>query len=663
MKVLTWPGKIVCWLVVMGLALSPSTALTPPATPEVHPVYLPLIVGGKPSLHGQPSWGSPIAVSPSNGEVWVVNPDAGSVSVMDGVHFEKIAEIPVGEEPWSLAIAPDGSSVYVLDRARGTLVVLDAFAKAPQAALSVGAEPGNIALTPGGRRAYITLTASDQAIVVDLQSLDILTTIQVAPRPFGVAVTNDGDETEIDERVYLTHLQAFPLPGSEPGRDDGRAGMVTVLDAGTNQIVQEIHLTPDVHGFPNLLMSITLWGQKAWLPLVRSAPDLPRGLTTTVFAAVSVIDLAHGVEDIPANLPLNDQEIFGSPVNNPVAAIPALDGRTLYIVLAGSNLVEIVDISAPMQPRLVKFLPIGSNPRGLALSPDGHWGYSMNYLSRSVTVLDLEALAWEAEIPVTGETLPPDVLQGKILFNSAMDPRLSQGSWMSCASCHPDGGSDGVTWAFPDGLRQTPPLWNIYQTLPWHWSAALDEAQDVEDTIQRIQHGLGLAPGIDPPLLGMTNLGRSEDLDALAAFLEAGIRTPTMSPPGDVSAGRELFRSAGCAACHGGPNWTISHLPGLPETLDPDGNGMIDDVLIDVGTLGERDLRGASGFDPPSLLNVGLTAPYLHDGSMPDLTMLLASGHPDPQGDGNYLCTAEIEALVRFLRSIGPATPPVEISN
>jgi len=498
---------------------------------------------------------------------------------------------------------------------------------------------------------------------VDLQSLGILTSIQVAPRPFGVAVTNDGDETEFDEKVYLTHLQAFPLPGSEPGRDDGRVGLVTVLDAGTNQIEQEIHLAPDTHGFPNLLMGITLRDQKAWLPLVRAAPDLPRGLTTTVFAAVSVLDLTRGVEDIPANLALNDQDVFGSPVNNPVAVVPAQDGSRLYIVLAGSNLVEVVDISTPTQPSLVKFLPVGSNPRGLALSPDGHWGYSMNYLSRSVTVLNLEALAWETEIPVTGETLPPDVLRGKILFNSAVDPRLSQGSWLSCASCHPDGGSDGVTWVFPDGLRQTPPLWNSHQTLPWHWSAAMDEAQDVEDTIQRIQHGLGLAPGIDPPLLGTPNQGRSDDLDALVAFLEAGIRTPNLSSPGDVSAGQELFHSTGCTACHGGSTWTSSHLPGLPGTLDPDGNGMIDVALFDVGTLSERDLRGANGFDPPSLLNVGLTAPYLHDGSMPDLTVLLASGHPDPQGGGNHLNAAEIDALVRFLGSIGPTTLPVDISN
>ncbi len=283
----------------------------------------------------------------------------------------------------------------------------------------------------------------------------------------------------------------------------------------------------------------------------------------------------------------------------------------------------------------------------------------MNYLSRSVTVLDLDQLTNVAEVPVTHETLGAQMLRGKRLFNTATDPRMGRGSWMSCASCHVDGGSDGVTWIFPDGTRQTPPLWNAGQTLPWHWSAALDEPQDVETTIRGIQLGIGLLPGPMPPLLGTPMAGRSPDLDALAAYLVSGIRPPNVPAPTTAAAlGRQLFQSNGCAACHGGPTWTASSLGGTPGTLDPDQNGMVDATLDKVGTLNPRDLRGAAGFDPPSLLDVGLTAPYLHDGSMPTLEALLRSGHPHP-GSGNHLSAAEVSALAAFLRSIGPNTPPI----
>ncbi|MCB0112974.1 MAG: c-type cytochrome, partial [Caldilineaceae bacterium] len=397
-------------------------------------------------------------------------------------------------------------------------------------------------------------------------------------------------------------------------------------------------------------------------------PDAPVGLTTTVFAAVSSLALSEDevTEDANAYLPLNDQEIFGSPVNNPVAAVPSPDGERLYVVLAGSDLLEVIDVADPTAPRLVRFLATGRNPQGIAVRQDGARGYVLNALSRSVNVFDLAALTLRNEIIVTGETLDAATLRGKILFNHAADPRLSQGSWISCASCHPNGGADGVTWLFPDGIRQTPPLWNAAATLPWHWSAALDEAQDVETTIEEIQHGVGLAPGTTN-LLGAPLAGRSEDLDALAAYMTHGIRPPNLPDTANGDAiddaaarGRQLFAEQGCHTCHGGPQWTISALPGPAGTLDADANGMIDAVLRDVGTLNPRDRRGATGFDVPSLLGVGLTAPYFHDGSMPTLTELLAHGHPNATPNSIALTPTDIADLVVFLRTIDAATPPID---
>jgi YVTN family beta-propeller protein len=650
-----------------GVTYKPSMACGTTTRMATH-IFLPMILQengtGIPlptptsGLEGRPSWGGPIAVSPVDATVWVVNPDAGSVTVMDAVRLEKIAEVPIGREPWSLAIAPDGRTIYIVDRAAGTLVVIDAYTHSVRASIPVGPEPGTIALNPTGSKAYVTVTSADEVAVVNTGRLELSACIPVAPKPYAIAITNDGDHEDADEQVYVTHLLALPRPGGSEATDDGREGRVTMIDAGRQHIVRQITLAPDAHGFPNLLRGIALAGKRAWVPVVRASPALPNRLTTTAFAAVVALDLDTGSENPSAHLPLNDQDIFGSPVNNPVAAVPAPDGGTLYAVLAGSDLVEVIDVSDPDQPRLVKFLPAGSNPRGLALSQDGRRGYVMSYLSRSVTVLDLENLKWIAEVPVTVETLEPEVLRGKILFNNASNPKLTQGSWLSCASCHPDSGSDGVTWMFPDGPRQTPALWYAGQTRPWHWSAALDEPQDVEETIKVIQHGLGLAPGADPPLLGTPNAGRSADLDALAAFLERGIRAPALPPSEDVALGRSLFEATGCTACHGGATWTTSALPGPPGTLDPDGNGMVDAVLREVGTLNPGDVRGQTGFDPPSLLHVRLTAPYLHDGSMPTLEALLASGHPDPHGSGNGLDDKAIAALVDFLRAIEADTTP-----
>ncbi|MEZ4638680.1 MAG: hypothetical protein R2856_27585 [Caldilineaceae bacterium] len=487
-----------CLIIVLLVVLSPRVDAAQHADPP-SPLFLPIIAHVIPPpapTDGRPSWSAPLALSADEHTLWAVNADAGSITAVDTETETVVAEIAVGEEPVALAVAPDDRAIYVVDAAAGALTIVDARTYTVTAMLDVGPEPAGIALSPSGRTAYVALTAADEIVVVDLAARRIVHRVAVAAKPYAIAVTDDADAADNDETVLVTHFWARPRADGEPARDDGREGVVSRIRAADHG-VGEIVLPPNENGFANLIAGVALHQDRAWLPHLRAAPDAPVGLTTTVFAAVSSLALSEDevTEDANAYLPLNDQEIFGSPVNNPVAAVPSPDGERLYVVLAGSDLLEVIDVADPTAPRLVRFLATGRNPQGIAVRQDGARGYVLNALSRSVTVFDLAALTLRNEIIVTGETLDAATLRGKILFNHAADPRLSQGSWISCASCHPNGGADGVTWLFPDGIRQTPPLWNATATLPWHWSAALDEAQDVETTIEEIQHGVGLAPG------------------------------------------------------------------------------------------------------------------------------------------------------------------------
>ena len=49
-----------------------------------------------------------------------------------------------------------------------------------------------------------------------------------------------------------------------------------------------------------------------------------------------------------------------------------------------------------------------------------------------------------AETPVVAvETLSPQVLAGKRIFYNSADERMAAEGYISCASCHLDGGQDG----------------------------------------------------------------------------------------------------------------------------------------------------------------------------------------------------------------------------
>ena len=231
---------------------------------------------------------------------------------------------------------------------------------------------------------------------------------------------------------------------------------------------------------------------------------------------------------------------------------------------------------------------------------------------------------------------------------------MSTLGWMSCASCHFDGGSDGTTWLTPEGPRQTMPLWALERTgPPFHAAATRDEVQDFHEDVERLMRGSGLLSGLANPLLGTPNGGRSAELDALAEFVLHGVRVPAAPPAAAAAArGREVFVTAGCVACHGGPGWTRNVLPGPVGTLAPNGESVVRDALVDVGTFRpESGPLGVDGFKVPTLLGVHASAPYLHDGSAADLHAVLSN-----VTHVGLLEAAQVDDLVAFLRSIDAFT-------
>jgi len=257
---------------------------------------------------------SPIAITSDNKFVWSANPDNNSVSVFEVIppptELQKVAEVPVGTEPWCVAITPDNAKVYVTNQVSGTVSVINQATRAVLKTVKVGTEPFGCALTPDGSRLYVTNISSDNVSVIDTATDTLLTTIQnVGPRPRGIAITGDGltDGLTGELKVYVTQFLSErpadndprPLTQSE-GRDDGRVGRVTVIDATLNQVIKTIVLNPlaNVGGFlsdgstldrepltgvfdnvtgafPNLLESIVIKGTLAYLPNTCSSPNGP----------------------------------------------------------------------------------------------------------------------------------------------------------------------------------------------------------------------------------------------------------------------------------------------------------------------------------------------------------------------------------------------------
>ena len=604
----------------------------------------------------------------ANPRVWLVNQDNDSVSVFDAVLRSRLAEIEVGFSPRHIAIAPDGRA-WVTNKSSASISVISpgVWQVLQTIALPRGSRPHGLVFSPDGLSAYVTLEATGQLIKLDPATGAVLGAIDVGPTPRQLAVTANS------ATVLVSRFITPPLPGEGTAvvqttlAGFQRGGEVIAVDAASftmNQVVVLQHSdkadsTVQGRGIPNSLAApvISPDGTTAWVPSKQD--NIKRGLLrdglnldfqNTVRAVASRINLTTMSEDYAARVDFDNSSLASAGVFHPT-------GAYLFVALPTSRFIAVVD---PISAQELFRVDAGRAPDGLAISTDGRQLFVSNFMDRTVGIYDLSPLisfgSWQMPLlatlsAVTTDKLPPAVLAGKQLFYDARDTRLARDSYMSCATCHDEGGTDGRTWDFTglgEGLRNTISLKGKGAGHgPLHWSANFDEGQDFEGQIRSFAGGTGLMSdalyfaGTRSQPLGDVKAGQSADLDALAAYLASlntfepsPWRTPTGALTADALAGRPVF-AAKCAVCHAGAAMTDSE----PNALQ------------NVGTLkASSGLRlGATlpGLDTPTLRDAFATAPYLHDGSAATLADAITA-HTTVS-----VTPTELTQLAAFVRQAG----------
>jgi YVTN family beta-propeller protein len=607
-----------------------------------------------------------------NDRVWTVNPDNDSVSVVDTVTRAKLAEIPVGVSPRCIAIAPNGS-IWVTNHLSSTLSIISSQSLTVLNTLSLprGSGPFGLVFSPIDAAAFVTLEESGKLLKLDSNTGTVLSMSEIGTNVRHLSITGDGAS------IFASRFITRRINGEQSASVDttGQGGEVLELNPITNSIIRTMILShserPDTsisaRGIPNYLGAPTVSpdGLSAWVPSkqdnikrgkLRDNNDLTHDMS--VRAIASRIDLAGRTEDMSARIDFDNAGMPGAIAFDPW-------GIYAFVALEASRSVAVFDLWNRRE--IIRF-PAGRAPQGLTLSPDGETLYVYNFMDRTVSIHDVSALiqGLSAFPPapvivstIAEEKLPAQVLIGKQLFYDAKDNRLALQEYLSCASCHNDGGQDGRVWdftGFGEGLRNTISLRGHGGTSqgPLHWSANFDEVQDFENQIRTFAEGTGLISGSPHPPLGTPNAGRSPDLDAISAYLQSlnqSDRSPLRESDGSLSstarAGEWVFRTLDCASCHGGTAFTRSAAGSLPNigTLKP--------------SSGTRLGGNLSGIDIPTLRGIWNTAPYLHDGSAATLAQAVTAHQ------GVTINTTDLTNLVAYLGSIDdqPATAPLPMTQ
>jgi cytochrome c peroxidase len=316
-----------------------------------------------------------------------------------------------------------------------------------------------------------------------------------------------------------------------------------------------------------------------------------------------------------------------------------------------------VDKTIPDNDPHARVVVEGGAPSAIALSGDESTAFvyarSTNDLM-SVRLGDRVGKLEHSPIPfvhLTDDTLSKEAVKGKRLFYDANDFTMSGG--LACAGCHPDGRDDGFVWgelgsaeqrsfhAVPISHlggnselgvpRQTPMLAGRVTAIgPYGWHA---ESKTLED---RIRDGFGIhrwsgggyLPTMDRP-------------KAIATFLREGL----VAPPHDdgpltdeEKRGKEVFESdaTGCTTCHASAHEFTDRTPReLPRKAEV------------YGFFTEKE----RAFKTPSLLFVGGTPPYFHDGRAKNLDEVIEL-NGDVMGHTSGLSHDDRGALVAYLKRL-----------
>jgi len=305
----------------------------------------------------------------------------------------------------------------------------------------------------------------------------------------------------------------------------------------------------------------------------------------------------------------------------------------------------------------------------------------MKKLTFFLLILFSPILVWAYEpiipIPRTVEYDENKALLGKRLFSETL---LSSDNTVSCHSCHDFnfGGAESKPVSIGVynrvGNLNAPTVLNSYFNFRQFWNGrAIDLKEqakgplhniiEMDMTVEKVEKVLNAHDeylGLFKQVYGKVPITFELVVDAIAEF-EKALFTPDSIFDrylrGEIELSKTekkgyiLFKTLGCISCHNGINIGGNSFQYI-GAINPLENEVKGDLYEISG-----DPFDKNRFKVPSLRNIALTAPYLHDGSrksLADILILMAYHNL-----GFSLSQEEIALLTSFLKTLTGKTPKI----
>jgi YVTN family beta-propeller protein len=608
----------------------------------------PVRAAAQPDTSASDDYASPLEVllSPDGARLYVLCGQSGEVRVLNAASYAVIKNIPVGRVPRGFSLSPKGDRLFVTNSWDDTLSVIDTASLAVVATWNVGAEPSSVIENRSGKRLFVANRISGDIAVLDAQTGEEQKRLHAGRGVSYLALTPDG------ARIYATHVYPNILP-RRTGLENRTApeSEITVIDAERAIVLNRVPLHALAGVFHVAFSTDGRLGLTAGYHPKNLVPlaHVEHGAAFTYSLVLFGADLGKAN---PVEVPLDELERYAS---QPFGVAISPDKSRIYVTCGGSEIVTVVDV-----PRLLRYIhthneplaqdlsasshyvvtriPVGLNPRGLALSSDGRRLFVANRLDDTISVIDTRMNRVVSTQALNGPKTISALRHGEQTFYTS---RYSFQGQMGCANCHIDSTFDGVTWNLePEGFGRAivdnKMLEGIKDTEPYKWT--------------------GTNPDIPTECGPRTEkfFWRSENYDnATLADLAMYVRSLAPRPNrwrqanGELTPAQERgkaifersvdkFKSPiaeynQCSYCHSGPKGTNQKIFNVETRKPTDNTGLL---------------------KAPPLTNIALSAPYLHDGSARSLEEIWTIYNPnDKHGRTNDLTKDELNDLIEYLKS------------
>jgi YVTN family beta-propeller protein len=419
---------------------------------------------------------------------------------LTGARPVRTAEIPVGLEPVTVRARTDDEA-WVVNHVSDSISIVDLRTGNVGATLLVGDEPTDVVFAGSPQRAFVCVSQEDLIRVYDpanLAAAPSTVPLQTSD-PRALAVSLDGT------KVYVTALEGgnrtttvpaavvtanggppAPNPPKNPALPNPpRTGLIvrhngtawvdetghswsavvpyTLLDNDVLELnAATLSVTRGFHDAGTAMFNVAvhpLTGQlyvtnQEALNQIRFEPNL-RG--RFVQSRVTIIDPASGLVT-PRHLNSHiDYAVPGGSAGEralslalPLDITIGASGR-IYVAAFGSRKLAVLDAAG----NVVRRIPVGGGPAGLALDEVGNRLYVLNRFSSTLSVVNLANDSAE-EFPLGFDPTPPEVRDGRaFLYDGEI---TSAHGDLACGTCHLFASMDNLAWDLGNPQGQMIPV-------------------------------------------------------------------------------------------------------------------------------------------------------------------------------------------------------------